>query len=802
MPRVLTLGYIGIKRSINSKALKNVRRGLLEQELAVSRVTVDVDLAVVSISQRKMEFSGDIHEGMQMRQLTSETQTLPIEPLKQQLLQALAEQQLLEKKLYTSEAQMRAVLEAMTDIILILDAKGEQVEVMPTRAALSDKLDQNLIGLTISQFVALSDVDRTETFFSQIRQALETRQTVIFEYSLTIKREKSDNYIPTYPEGIEIDPIHEVWFSANISPISEDSVIWVARNITDRKCMEKALFQEKELAQITLQSIGDAVITTDSLGYVKDCNPIAEKLTGWPVSEARGKPLSEIFKIVNEVTRQPVENPVAEALQEGQIVYLVDDTILIARDGTEYAIDDSAAPICDRQGQILGAVLVFHDVTKSRQLSSQLSWQASHDALTGLVNRRQFEQDLSDAIASVHREHHQHVLCYLDLDRFKVINDTCGHAAGDQLLCQVTALLQNNIRNQDILARLGGDEFALLIDQCSIYEAKLIANYLQELIRYFRFVWQGKIFSIGVSMGLVSLDDRVQDIATVLSAADIACYAAKKRGRNCICVYREDDLDLNRQQSDRNWSLQVKRALEENRFCLYSQQIVSLKPGDHREHYEVLLRLIDEQGQLILPGDFLLAAERYDLIGEIDRWVIRTFFAHYQQFHHTQPHCSRLSNRIYGINLSGTSISNDQFLSFIKKQFLNYNIAPQNICFEITETTAISNFTQATQFIQSLKQLGCHFALDDFGVGMSSLAYLKSLPVNYLKIDGSFVKNLVRDSVDRAMVECCNRIAHVMNIKTIAEFVEDHTTLEQLRELGVDYAQGYGIAQPIPLVFN
>ncbi|MGB3237071.1 MAG: EAL domain-containing protein [Geitlerinemataceae cyanobacterium] len=745
-----------------------------------------------------MEFSDDIHERMQMQQLVFKTQTLQIEQLKQQLRQALAEQLLSEKRLSTSEAKMRAVLEAMTDVVLIVDAKCDRIEVMPTQSALSEELDGDFIGLTIAQFLSLSAVDRAETFLSQIRRALETRQTVIFEYSLTVDKGRFA------PDSKEVNPSHEVWFAANISPISDDSVIWVARNITDRKCMERALFQEKEHAQITLRSIGDAVITTDALGNITDCNPVAEKLTGWQVSEARGKRLSEIFQIVHETTRQPVKNPVEQALHEGRVVFLADRTILIARDGTEYAIDDSAAPIYDRQGQILGAVLVFHDVTESRQLSRQLFWQARHDALTGLVNRRQFEQELSDAIASTPQDSHRYVLCYMDLDRFKVVNDTCGHAAGDRLLTQVTALLQNNIRGGDTLARLGGDEFALLLQCYSSSEAESIANQLRQIIREFRFVWEDKTFSIGVSIGLVTIGtDRgvdFTDVASVLSAADTACYAAKQKGRNCICIYRQDDLELTQQQSDRQWIFRIQQALAENRFCLYSQRIAALKPGDDREHYEVLLRLVDEDGQIVLPGAFLPAAERYDLIGEIDRWVIEKFFEIYQTSSQKLLDYSRSSEPLYAINLSGASISNDRFLNFLQEQFLQYNIAPQTICFEITETTAISNLTQAIQFIRSLKKLGCHFALDDFGVGMSSLAYLKSLPVDYLKIDGSFVKNLVNDPVDRSMVECCNRIAHVMNIKTVAEFVEDRSTLDQLRELGIDYAQGYGVAKPTPLV--
>lgn len=730
-----------------------------------------------------------------MQQPVSRIQIFQIEHLQQELLQALAEQKLLEQRLYTSEAQMRAVLEAMTDIVLILDATGDRMEVMPTKAALSDEFDRDAIGLTIAQFLSLSNVDRAETFFSQIRRALETRQTVIFEYSLTLEKKRLGELTL-----LELDVSEEMWFTASISPISESSVVWVARNITDRKHLERALHREKDLAQITLQSIGDAVITTDALGCIKDCNPVAEKLTGWTVDEARGKPLSDVFCIVNETTREPVENPVEVALREGRLVTLMKETILIAREGTEYVIDDSAAPIRDRDGRILGAVLVFHDITESHQLACQLSWQASHDTLTGSINRREFERMLNSTITATKLDNSQHVLCYLDLDRFKAVNDTCGHGAGDRLLCQLTALMQNHIREIDTLARLGGDEFALLLHRCSLADAEPIADRLRQLIRDFRFWWENKTFTIGVSIGLVEIDAQSQDLTRVLAAADTACYAAKQKGRNCICVYREDDLELTQQQDDLHWSLRIQQALKEDRFCLYSQQIISLKPDNGREHYEILLRLVEDNGQVILPGAFLPAAERYDLIGEIDRWVIRKFLTDYQQSEIASIAASRSDDILYAINLSGASISNPQFLTFLQQQLARFNIAPQSLCFEITETAAISNFTQTTQFMGSLKPLGCRFALDDFGMGMSSLAYLKHLPIDYLKIDGSFIKNLVRDPVDRAMVECCHRIARVMNIETIAEWVEDRSTLEQLQKLDLDYAQGYGIAKPIPFL--
>ncbi|MEG4106425.1 diguanylate cyclase domain-containing protein [Microcoleus sp. S13_C5] len=316
------------------------------------------------------------------------------------------------------------------------------------------------------------------------------------------------------------------------------------REMEERQRLEASLFAEKELAQVTLQSIGDAVITTNAQGNVRFFNPIAEQLTGWKAHEAKGLPLSTVFEIVNEVTRKPVENPIDKALLEKRIVGLAKDTILIARDGTEYPIKDSAAPIRDRQGQIIGAVIVFHDVTESRNLARQLSWEASHDALTGLINRRAFEQRLMEAIASVQDSNQQHALCYLDLDKFKVVNDTAGHCAGDELLRQITTLLQKGVRANDTLARLGGDEFGLLLTKCPLSKAAQIAENLKDLVHQFQFFWDSKTFIIGVSIGVVAINQASQDLMDVMRAADVACYAAKGKGRNCVHVYRLDDGEL------------------------------------------------------------------------------------------------------------------------------------------------------------------------------------------------------------------------------------------------------------------
>lgn len=453
---------------------------------------------------------------------------------------------------------------------------------------------------------------------------------------------------------------------------------------------------------------------------------------------------------------------------------------------------------------------VVRDITERKQaeialLESErrLAWQASHDALTGLVNRRQFDRHLEQALNSAEISLTPYCLCYLDLDQFKVVNDTCGHIAGDQLLKQVTALLQAQVRSVDILARLGGDEFGLLLHNCRIEQAASIANALRESIEAFRFIWEDKTFRIGVSIGLVEIDGDDRTMSKILSAADVACYAAKNQGRNRVHIYQTSDRELAQQQGDMQWIARIDKALEENRFCLYYQSIVPTSATAPRgEHYEVLLRLRDEQGELVPPMAFIPAAERYNLMHVIDRWVIHTLFTTQAQHYRHNWQRSQQDNYdcLYTINLSGASINDDSFIEFLHQQILIHQIPPQVLCFEITETVAITNLTKAINLIQHFKLLGCSFALDDFGTGMSSFGYLKNLPVDYLKIDGNFVKDILTDATDLAMIEAINTVGHVMGIKTIAEFVENDVILNKIRALGVDYAQGYGIAKPMPLI--
>ncbi len=592
----------------------------------------------------------------------------------------------------------------------------------------------------------------------------------------------------------------------------------LAHDIIVRKQTEAALFAEKERALVTLGSIGDAVITANISGNVEYLNPVAESLTGWSSAEAEGLPLAQVFRIVNETTRKPVNDPVDLVLGSGQMVGRSDHTVLISRDGAEFAIEDSAAPIFDREGNITGVVLVFHDVSDSRKLAAQLSHQATHDALTGLINRREFEIRLERALASTSKHNNPlnldkpHALLYVDLDQFKIVNDTCGHIAGDELLRRITSLLQTRVRDKDTLARLGGDEFGVLLERCPPETAARIAEDLRQMVGDFCFLWQDKAFTVGASIGLVSFNNDNLSLTEILSAADTACYIAKDKGRNRVHAYYPEDRDLVLRHGEMEWLSRIRKALDENRFCLYAQNIVSVKrQNEIITCHELLLRMIDEQGNLISPMAFIPAAERYNLMTAIDHWVVRTAFGHYARQRPLQAlrpvSKDNLENaehkpvnppHTWIINLSGSSIGDENFLQFIREQFIHFAVPHHVICFEITETAAITNLTKAIHFMTELKALGCRFSLDDFGSGLSSFAYLKHLPVDFLKIDGGFVRDMAHDPIDHAMVEAINNVGHIMNIQTIAESVENDEILELLKKMGVDFAQGYGISEPKP----
>lgn len=439
-------------------------------------------------------------------------------------------------------------------------------------------------------------------------------------------------------------------------------------------------------------------------------------------------------------------------------------------------------------------LLVCEDITEARNLSEKIIYQASHDALTGLANRVEFDIYVNEAIKLIHTDNSEHVLCYLDLDQFKIINDTCGHLAGDELLRKLGDVLKKNMRKQDFIARLGGDEFGVLMYDCSLSEAILQCENLRDIIRDCRFFWEGKSFSIGVSIGLSPINKSSRNAVNLFKEADSACYAAKDKGRNRIHVYSPDDEELALRHGEMQWVEKIRHGIENNRFCLYGQPIVSIDKQDEGLHFETLIRYHDESGRIIPPSEFLPAAERYDLAPELDRWVISSIF----EFIATTPDfVDKLA--VCSINLSGLSFCDETMLAFISKQFELWKIPEHKICFEITETAAIANLSSTIKFIATLRGRGCLFSLDDFGSGLSSFGYLKNLPVDYLKIDGLFVKDILNDKVDLAMVKSINKVGHVMGKKTIAEFVENEAIFNLLNVLGVDYAQGYGISKPVLL---
>jgi diguanylate cyclase (GGDEF)-like protein/PAS domain S-box-containing protein len=567
-------------------------------------------------------------------------------------------------------------------------------------------------------------------------------------------------------------------------------------DITARKKAEMAVFEEKEKAQVTLQSIGDAVITTDAQGRIEYLNPVAQDLTGWESREVQGWALSEVFRIVDETTRQELENPVARCLREGRVVAAADHAVLLNRRGQEIAIEDSAAPIHDRGGRMIGSVMVFHDVSKERRLRRALAYQANHDALTGLINRREFENRLNAALLSAQSDHSvRHVLMYLDLDQFKVINDTCGHQAGDRLLKQITGLLQTRLRTSDVIARLGGDEFGVLLESCNADEAMPIADNLRQAIRDFRFMWKDGALNVGVSIGYVEISHGSESIVSLMSAADVACYAAKDSGRNRIHAYQHDEIP--QRHREMHWVSRITRACEENRLELYYQPIVAIGTNpDTRGHYELLLRMRDENGALIPPGEFIPAAERYNLMPVIDRWVVQHALGTLAHYRSEGVNNQVTSPYSIAINLSGTSLNDDRFLDFLINELQTHDLSPGAVCFEITETAAIANLAKVVHFMRELKARGCLFSLDDFGSGLSSFMYLKNLPVDYLKIDGQFIQNVSVDPIDRSMVEAIHQIGKAMGIKTVAERVESLQVLQTLAEIGIGYAQGYFIAEP------
>jgi diguanylate cyclase (GGDEF)-like protein/PAS domain S-box-containing protein len=574
-----------------------------------------------------------------------------------------------------------------------------------------------------------------------------------------------------------------------------ESNIRLLREITERREAEEELRRAYDRNELLLESAGEGIYGVDTDGRCTFANRATTSMLGFTREELLGAEVRPLLHLSRE-SGEPIpaaDWAVLEVMETGEGVR-IEDEMMVRRDGSRFCAEYSSYPVVEN-GVVIGAVVVFRDITEAREMAKRLSYQAAHDALTGLVNRREFERRVTTALQEAHVDDTLHGLIFLDLDQFKIVNDTCGHSAGDEMLRQLSNVLQGKLRSSDTLARLGGDEFGVLLEHCPLDRSRQIAEALRAAVEEYRFMWEGQSFAVGVSVGVVPISTESQNLAGVMSAADNACYSAKEAGRNRVHVYELNDEELAERRGQMQWAQRINEAFDQERFRLYFQSITPIdNTTDLTSHYEVLLRMVDEDGKLVPPGAFLPAADRYDLMPRIDRWVIGRVMEWLTE--HPQ-HVDDLE--LCSINLSGPSFTNDSFLKYIKILVEFSAIPPHKICFEVTETAAVADLRKAAQFIDELQALGCRFSLDDFGSGMSSFGYLKNLPVDFLKIDGSFVRGIVEDEIDYAMVKSINEIGHVMKKQTIAEFVEDEKIIAKLREIGVDYLQGYGIAAPKPI---
>ncbi|MTI63411.1 MAG: EAL domain-containing protein [Methylophaga sp.] len=550
--------------------------------------------------------------------------------------------------------------------------------------------------------------------------------------------------------------------------------------------------KQSQAHMLTLSSAVEAspngIMITDASGTIQYVNPRCEQITGYAAEEVIGK-TPQIYR--SDKTSSHFYDDMWSSIRAGR--EWSGELQNRRKNGELYWIKEYVAPIQDDHGEVTHFVAIQEDITEARMLANELSYQATHDNLTGLINRSEFERRLTELVGEAQRNKSTHAMCFVDLDQFKVINDTCGHVAGDELLRQLGHLLMGTVRKSDTLARLGGDEFAILMAFCDLKQAEKIANEVRERIEQFQFVWEARVFTIGASIGVTSIQQRTMDMTEVLKQADTACYAAKNLGRNRVYLYHDEDTHLVRQQGELHWVNEIKQALSEDRFELFVQPIVSTQKGD-ADSYEVLLRLRSEQGDLAPPSAFLPSAERYNLSDKVDRWVVDKTLSWLDKHRGALPKLKQLA-----INLSGASLGNDEMLDFISSKLKKVSFPASKIKFEITETAAISNLREATHLIRSMAELGCEFSLDDFGSGLSSFGYLKQLPVHSIKIDGMFVKDMIDDPLDFEMVKSINDIGHVMGLETIAEFVENEAVWQKLQSIGVDYGQGYHLGKPQPI---
>ncbi len=690
----------------------------------------------------------------------------------------------------------------------LFDALGDRDEKIQGR----DRLFQDF-AQTLSEIVLIHD--------EKILLANESAAGLIgLEPQSLVGREVADLVKPAYralfrktiakrladeeaPQRIEMQLINGnqtgLWVEAQSSTIEyrgRPAIITVARDVSHRKSLEVSLSRSKRQAQYTLESISEGVITTDNTGRIDYVNLAAEKLIGANREDAAGHKVSELFTLVDDADRRPLGDPVERCLAMRRRVNMGRRAVMVSADGElEHSVEITASPVRGPGNTISGTVVVFHDVSELRGLTRQMSYQATHDPLTGLINRREFERRLDEAMDSAHAEEAVHMLFYMDLDRFKAVNDTCGHMAGDNMLREVAMLIKDQVRDSDFVGRLGGDEFGALLIGCPIEKARQIASDVCNAIANYRFVWKDKIFNIGVSIGLVEISHASGTLQDVMSAADSACYVAKQSGRGQVHVYSARDEAVARERGDIQWLRQLQTALHDDGFELAVQPIIAMSGRVNTgPSVEVLIRLTDGKGRPTESAEFLRPAERYQLMPQIDRWVVNATLAAIAGGEIKLP-----ANRSCGINLSSQTLGDESFLGFVVEALDRSGVAPSSICFEVTEAAILSNVQHAQRFIEVLHGIGCEFSLDDFGSGLGSFSSLKHLPIDYLKIDGNYTRNLQSDEVNQEMVAAMIKLARTMQFRVVAEQVEHQDDFDWLREVGVDFVQGHFVERPAAL---
>jgi len=690
----------------------------------------------------------------------------------------------------------------------LFDALGERDEKIQGRDRLFTDFAKTLPEIVIvhdekillanESAASLVGLDSAQLIGREIADLVKPAYRALFRNTMA-KRLAGENV----PQRLEIQLINGneagLWVEAQSSSIEfhgHPAILTVARDVSHRKSLEVSLSRSKRQAQYTLESIAEGIITTDNDGHIDYMNQSAETLIGTNRDDAAGHRIGELFTLVDDADRRPLGDPVERCLAMRRRVNMGRRAVLVSSDGEqEHSIEITASPIRGPGSSISGTVVVFHDVGEIRGLTRKMSYQATHDPLTGLINRREFEHRLDEAMDSAHSEEAVHMLFYMDLDRFKAVNDSCGHLAGDNMLREVAGLIREQVRDSDFVGRLGGDEFGSLLIGCPIEKARQIATDICNAIADYRFVWKDKIFNIGISIGLVEISHVSGSLQDVMSAADSACYVAKQEGRGKVHVYSARDEAIARERGDIQWLRQLQTALHEDKFELAVQPILAMTGGvESGPAVEVLIRLPDSQGRIANTAEFLRPAERYQLMPQIDRWVVNAALMAV-----SSGDIKLTSGRSCAINLSGQTLGDESFLGFVVEALDRTGIAPAAICFEITETAILSNVQHAQRFIEVLHGIGCEFSLDDFGSGLGSFSSLKHLPIDYLKIDGTYTRNLQSDEVNQEMVTAMIKLARTMQFRIVAEEVEHQEDFDWLRDVGVDFVQGYFVEAPTAL---